>query len=277
MIGVLGLSGIAALLILASGLEALEFKPPRILPRRPQGEFDAGALVAQAQRSSLLDQIMFIVVMIIFLAVIFSLLDKEIRAWLVRVIPRAIVIAIFVMFMMNALQPPQAAAPIEATPITAESAPPPELPDIPEMTPQSFGDTFAYGISFALALALIIAAWWLWNSRRDHTPLEEIADAARTAIEEIEQGEEIHDAVIRCYVSMSGAVAMGRGLVRQQGMTPTEFAHAMERAGLPAPAIRTLTTLFEDARYGSKESTAAETAQALACLNDIAVACESRR
>ncbi|MCJ7722876.1 MAG: DUF4129 domain-containing protein, partial [Anaerolineales bacterium] len=75
---------------------------------------------------------------------------------------------------------------------------------------------------------------------------------------------------------MHEIVATRRGLRRKQDMTSTEFARRLESMGLPAVAVRRLTTLFERIRYGGKASTLDDVRDAKACLGSIVQACEGR-
>jgi hypothetical protein len=274
----IGLGGIAALIVLASGLQSLEFQPARLAARRASEEMNVPAIIHQAEQAPLIDKIIFAALVVLLLALSISLLDKQIRAWLLRVIPRAIIIAWAVLMLMSALQPKNQTPMEEPAQPAAESAPAPQLPDIPKFDVNALADSVTYWVSVGVAFGLLIAAWWFWNLRRkQESPLEEIAVAARAALDDLTQGGEVDDAVIRCYVRMSAAVSKGRGLIRQSGMTPGEFAQRMEQNGLPSVDVRQLTRLFEAARYGGKQSTDVETGKAAACLNAIILACEARR
>jgi len=74
---------------------------------------------------------------------------------------------------------------------------------------------------------------------------------------------------VQAYIRMNEVVVAERGLIRQPGSTPSEFAHRMERIGLPAEAVRALTGLFEGVRYGAKTSSPAERDLAAAALKAI--------
>jgi hypothetical protein len=80
---------------------------------------------------------------------------------------------------------------------------------------------------------------------------------------------------MRCYYEMSRVLRQQRGIRRHQAMTPREFATFLEEAGLPTEAVRRLTELFEQVRYGAKSPGRDEGAQALACLETIVEFCRS--
>ena len=72
---------------------------------------------------------------------------------------------------------------------------------------------------------------------------------------------------------MGEVVSARRGLQRADATTPREFAERLERAGLPADAVKRLTRLFEAVRYGSRLSDQSDVNEAVACLNSILQAC----
>jgi hypothetical protein len=88
-------------------------------------------------------------------------------------------------------------------------------------------------------------------------------------LKDLSEGKDWDDTVIRCYARMSEALDKGRGLHRQQAMTPQEFASRLEQAGLPSEPIRRLTNLFEKARYGGRKSSREDVNEAVTCLNAI--------
>jgi hypothetical protein len=72
---------------------------------------------------------------------------------------------------------------------------------------------------------------------------------------------------------MNDAVQNRRGLKRVEAMTPAEFSARLVHAGLPARAVTRLTTLFEAARYGAKNSNPEDITSARESLQEIISAC----
>jgi hypothetical protein len=68
---------------------------------------------------------------------------------------------------------------------------------------------------------------------------------------------------------MSAVLDEKRGIHRQRGMTPSEFASRLEQKGLPSDPVRRLTRLFERARYGGQESSQEDVNEAITCLRAI--------
>ena len=68
---------------------------------------------------------------------------------------------------------------------------------------------------------------------------------------------------------MSDVVSNTRQLHRDLAMTPHEFALCLERVGLPADAVGSLTRLFEGVRYGDRKSGPKDVNEAVSCLKTI--------
>jgi hypothetical protein len=157
-----------------------------------------------------------------------------------------------------------------------------ELGEVPApiYTPPSVSPLLIYLLSLLLALGLVFLFWrlWRWNLhlRPKIAPVRAIADIARETMQHLSSGQNLEDGIVECYVRMHEIVATRRGLRRKQDMTSTEFARRLESMGLPAVAVRRLTTLFERIRYGGKASTLDDVRDAKACLGSIVQACEGR-
>ncbi len=104
--------------------------------------------------------------------------------------------------------------------------------------------------------------------------MDQIANIARQTLKGLEEGQPWDDIIVACYVKMTRVVEQERGLLRQVAMTPAEFALKLERAGLPGEAVRTLTHLFEEVRYGARQQASREQRDlAVASLHAILRAC----
>ncbi len=133
-------------------------------------------------------------------------------------------------------------------------------------------------VASAVVIGLGLLAYYLYRERhkpKPAAPLQALAEAAQNTIEAIQTGGDFKSSVIACYREMSRVVQEQRGIARDIAMTPREFEDVLIRRGLPGEAIRTLTRLFESVRYGSAPSGVSEIDQAVACLTEIAAACQS--
>ncbi|MFZ6029412.1 MAG: DUF4129 domain-containing protein [Chloroflexota bacterium] len=151
--------------------------------------------------------------------------------------------------------------------------------------PQVEGETFAaeppewtiWAVSVVLALLLVlivVAVLMRFFRRQPDGTLQEIAEEARQAIDDIQAGGDLRQIIIKCYFDMMGAVKKTRGIVRDQAMTPDEFEALLEKKGFPAGPLQRLTRLFEDVRYGTRTPAAHEEQLAILCLQEIVAACQ---
>lgn len=145
----------------------------------------------------------------------------------------------------------------------------------PEFVAPQGSSALVYLASFLVALFLLWAGWRMyvfWRENflpRSSQPLQKIARIARASLNDLSSGRDSTDAIMNCYYRMSDVVAENRKLERGSAMTPAEFAIQLERAGLPGDAVRRLTRLFEDVRYGGRRTGAGEANEAIACLATI--------
>ena len=126
-------------------------------------------------------------------------------------------------------------------------------------------------VRYAVTLAVVglIAAFGYWMWRSFHTPQEELHEITRSALDDLLAGRNWEDVVIQCYADMSATIKRQRGVGRHEAMTAREFAARLEQLGLPAGSVSRLTRLFEQARYGSRESTPGQVQEATECLAEI--------
>ncbi len=129
----------------------------------------------------------------------------------------------------------------------------------------------------ALVVVFILAVIWFFKqrSKRSDGYLNQVAEAAQSAIESLQAGGDIKVTVIRCYHEMSREVKDKRGITREIAMTPREFEARLVTGGLPRESVGTLTRLFEQVRYGSMPPGDREERLALLCLADIVAACKA--
>ncbi len=124
-------------------------------------------------------------------------------------------------------------------------------------------------------LAVMTGRWWsrLIRHPEDSEPLLDLANAAHASLVDISNGRNWQDAIIECYSRMSNIIGLKRGIQRRKDLTPSEFAIRLAEVGLPEIAVRRLTLLFENARYGSRIGSTEDVDDAVACLNTILHAC----
>jgi hypothetical protein len=105
----------------------------------------------------------------------------------------------------------------------------------------------------------------------------DIADNARTALEEIKEAKiDFDDVIIRCYAEMDHTLQAENGIQRPQAMTTYEFEQELLARGFPAQPVKRLTQLFEQVRYGRQEPMEYEKQVALECLGEIINCCRGQ-
>lgn len=128
----------------------------------------------------------------------------------------------------------------------------------------------AFAVSLALVTLLLARGWLLWKRLRGGEPAAAlVVSQARQALDELAQGADLRNTVIRCYYEMGRILYRRQGLRRHQAMTAREFERLMEQAGLGSAYAQQLTRLFEEVRYGDRAAGEQEERQAVACLEGI--------
>lgn len=124
-------------------------------------------------------------------------------------------------------------------------------------------------ISAAAILALAVFSRYIYKRFLQPTPLQQIAQDAQTALDNLRAGTDITDAIRRCYYEMSETLRQKHAIRRSQAMTAREFEQLLEQSGLPRVYIRDLTRLFEKVRYGAKSPSESDERKAVECLTAI--------
>lgn len=140
----------------------------------------------------------------------------------------------------------------------------------------------AFWVTSLLIVVVAVAAVFIINRAFDRfykpqPEVNEIADIARTALNDLSSEKPSKNVIVRCYLDMNETVGEKRGLVREAATTPAEFAARLEGMGLPFDAVQGLTAVFERVRYGGQDASPEEIEEAKRCLTSILKACETKR
>ncbi len=122
-------------------------------------------------------------------------------------------------------------------------------------------------------ILIFVVQRFLQRATKSDFDLGELAHEAQNAIDSLSTGGDLKVTVINCYREMTRIVKQQRGIERATTMTVREFENYLISTGLPQEAVKTLTRLFEQVRYGGALEGTQEEQVALSCLTDIVNAC----
>jgi len=273
---VLALAGLVALVLLSAALRDLSFREPDPF------SFNLSALMILPTAVNNMDTdisgwryIMFIALLAMIFAIIMFFLDPELRKRILKRMLRMILAMASIFLLLNyAFENGSLKKLLQDAALVGAAAESGKLiqAEAPTYVPPQISPWLVFAVSFAIGLLLVLVVWYIYSRRFKYSTgvaRNEVAGIAREALEGLQPGRNWDDAIVRAYVRMNEVVVAERGLLRQPGSTPREFAERMERIGLPGEAVRVLTRLFEGVRYGAVTSSPAERDQAAAALSAI--------
>ncbi|MFQ6033435.1 MAG: DUF4129 domain-containing protein [Candidatus Bipolaricaulia bacterium] len=262
---------VAVLLLLATSLSRLEFKPGKVYNLPPRGVTGVNPPPLPSNRwMDYLNMIFWAACGLLLIgALVAAIISKEYRRELL--ITALVALILFVGFYSFFHAHPQR-RPFEP----ALSQPEAELPQQPtEATPKPVSPP--HWSSFLLFLLIFGAAGALaWRFlprflRKEENPLEGLAGLAGEAAAELRGGAEVRDTVLHCYREMSELLSR-RGHIPpdlRRVLTAREFEEQLRSVGVRDEHIARLSRLFEQVRYGGRESGPQEAAEAISCLEAI--------
>ena len=268
------------LTILAAGLSDIRLAPPQAL-NFGEGEVrpvqQTLAEIAKAVSETPLWQqvaLGIIVVSIPLLVIIF--LPAEMRKRLLRTLFRMSLMIFAILYFFNNFElgenfamPEEIIAPMNGMEPSEPTIVEPEV-----FEPEDVSPIWSYLISLTILGASGAGIWYVWHiwsrSQQEQAPLKEFSRIARASLDDLEEGAEWEDVIVRSYVQMGDVIKERRGIERTEQMTPHEFASRLVEAGLPPAPVERLTRLFEFVRYSRHKAGEEQMAEAVGCLNQIA-------
>ncbi|HAZ30400.1 TPA: hypothetical protein DCY65_02375 [Candidatus Acetothermia bacterium] len=253
--------------LLAAGLAGIEFRGgtrgpgPTPTPPGAPGE----QLVLPAPAGWILDVIAVVFLILLGARVLMSLLSRRARQDFRRLLPFLVLAlgALLLLMLIRPIQPPQVREETEEVVApdfpglsegpAREEAPPPRAPRW----------------AVYLVAGIIGAGLALWAVRRflarPPSPAAEIRAAVSSASAELAQGLPVSDVVICCWLRMVAVLSQRAKGADAPAVTPRELAERLVRLGFREESVLVLTKLFEEVRYGHKE-TEPRRGEALAAL-----------
>jgi hypothetical protein len=273
---------LGALTVLAIGLRDVSFREAQPLGRREAKGIEAppDPSPIPMPEISLQSQIIVWVAFSLLVVLIGVLLSPELRKRLFRIFMRVAFTYWALYFFFTRYGDVIASFAINLTaPGNNEAAtgrgdlPPPVF----EPPQETAWVSYLVALLFILFLAFFtwrfLRFWREYAGRAGSRSLDELARVARSSLRDLSSGRDSTDVIMNCYFRMSDVVADKRRLQRATAMTPAEFAIRLEHAGLPGEAVKRLTRLFENVRYGGHRSGPTEVNEAVACLTTILQYC----
>jgi hypothetical protein len=282
-LSIIFLSGIAvaAMVLLPAGLSDLELLPgqPFYIEMESQlGEGEFGPLPGGEFLLVLVRAFFALALLSLPFLIIYLIISPEFRKRVLRMLVSLLWVCAFYI-VLTRVRPDlfDVGREMRLTPPQGQTLSPVPVAGFVASPPRWLALVAALGLAVLLAGLLVGTAWFIWRHiHRPATPspLEQLAQQARDALESLRAGDDLKNTVIRCYFEMVRVLDEQRGIKRQMDMTPREFEIRLERAGLPDEHVRRLTRLFEAVRYGAKDVGENEERRAVACLTAIVEACE---
>ena len=266
------------LVVLASGLNGMKFDAPNMVKLDNFFRLRDSSLPEDTDHNPWLRYLvigMFIVLFLVMLGPVRPQTSKSLLMQLVRLF--AFTVIAMVIMSRFARNNPMFSEEGQADAGTGEIG-----TQLPSLTPPVVTPQWEFWITALVAVVIGVIAIVIFNRYIDRffqpkTNLQEIADIARSALDDLSKNKESRNVIIRSYTRMNAAVNQYRGIAREEAMTPSEFASYLEKEGLPGEAINGLTRVFEKVRYGGQSVSAEEIKEAKQCLTSILKACEAKQ
>jgi hypothetical protein len=279
---ILILGGLSLLVIfyLIASLGGLELKPAK-----PFAYIQETAPVSPGSLPGWNGFVFVIIFIIAFLIILYFLMPRDLRKKFLQTVAWLGLagIIIFLVFSRLGLGEPSQPSQENSNQAVITPLPGPTGTPEPEINPAVFippqvSSWTSYFVALGFMLVIVGVWGWLeWRRRKKGAPYDALAGIARSALDDIDAGRDFGDAILNSYFRMNKAVADWRGIHRQDGMTPAEFAGYLASTHLPSEAVYRLTALFERVRYGDKQSTPKDSWEAVDSLTAILDYCQETK
>jgi hypothetical protein len=270
---------IVAMILLATGLSDLELQPGRPLPRFEDIEEMEALPLPWFLDSEMARYIVLLVNLVAILLIPASIVclivsPKARRRALAMLTLMLCLVALFLLYRNKPESEPPAQSQLPLTmPLEQVEAP---VVNFVANPPQWAVLMTATGMAALIAAGLVGVVWLLLErGRRSERPLDQLAERAEDAMEALQAGADLKDAVMHCYLEMCRVLREQQGIRRDASMTAREFERYLAQEGLPQAHVGRLTQLFEMVRYGTKAMGKREELEAMDCLAAIIEVCRS--
>jgi hypothetical protein len=271
----LALAALTGLIVLASGLKELKFDPPHLVKLEELlnlSDVTNGGNIPESSWIRYVIPGMIILIFVLFLGPLRPMTSKN----LIKMLLRFALIATVAMLVLGSFAQKSPLFNNNEENVTAV----PGSDAVPQsFSPPVVSSTWEFWIAALIVIIVSVVLYVIFNRFIDRwfqpkKGLDEIADIARSALNDLSGDNVSKNVIIRCYVRMNATVNEYRGITRSVGMTPAEFAQHLESAGLPSDGVQGLTHVFEKVRYGAQTISAEDIKEAQQCLTSILKACK---
>lgn len=254
-LALLGGALVVLLGLLLTGLEGTEFRGPR-------EEREVGIPPLRVERPPflfpewVLNALLIFILSVVAISLALAIFVPEARRLALRGLVALLLLAGLGYALRTRVQPlteevvyenEGGGAPVFATPQTEGEARPEALP--PELPPW-----LAYVVA---GIGGGLVAWWAVRRFRpapSPPPAAAIEEAVGAARDDLARGLPLYDVVIRCWLRMVEIVSPYLKKSELPTLTPRELAARLVAFGFRPEGVEVLTRLFEEVRYGHKES-----------------------
>lgn len=251
----LGTLLIGGLGLLASALAGVQFRGARLEWEQGTEQGRPGEGVPFGFPELALDVLVVLLLALTGLYVAVNLTTREGRQRLLRAAAVLGTAAVVLLLARGLVGPPSVAPGLEDKetaaalpawdPGFAERAPPARPPALPGWA--------GYVGSGLIALGVAFLVWRRWASRQP-SAAEEVRAAVDAASADLMAGLPVADVVVRCWAQMAAIFARRVREATAPEVTPRELAERLVALGFREEGVWVLTRLFEEVRYGHKDS-----------------------
>lgn len=268
---------VAALFFLATGLSGVQLAPgtPDIFSFNQAPPASQGGGTPQASSLMMVLRILYIVTIVLLpVLIILLIVSKQARKQFLRsligLVPIIILLFAFRQLTQQTARPADTQPP--GYPASAQNAQGIGKQTVvtPAATPAWLVTAATIGVAVIITVLVAGIAWFLVRrNRKEEDSFGQIAQEAQNALDALKSGANLKNVVIRCYYQMNEILKEEKGIRRDASMTPREFETRLEKGGLPGSAVKELTRLFEEVRYGTHVPDMEDEVVAIASLTAI--------
>ncbi len=266
------LGALSTLLLLAAGIAQVEFSQGFRLARTPVPNNPASPSFPQTENSDKGNEILMLVLWVALVASVLSIVlwPKNLKETLQRAVTMAVWVLAIYLIITRFAQPP---VPNQGEGSGGRS-------DLPTVNPKElipgwnemqvplwFTLLILAGASLLVALGIVLVRrYWRQHARLS---LQDVADVAGQAAQELRAGADLRNVVLHCYREMSVLLSEQKKVKLRPAMTAREFERRLQTLGVRNEHVHRLTRLFEGVRYGYDETKETDEHEAVACLEAI--------